>query len=88
MTHIRLVKAAFRYSLSVLKIYTVRNVYYRFSVLAVNIGTQPKRHYSVSCLYFSSNTSFHKRRYSAFFIERKMLYRKENPKISINHCSS
>jgi len=36
-------------------------VNYRFSVLAVNIGTQPKRHYSVSRLYFSSNTSFHKR---------------------------
>jgi len=35
-------KVAFRYSLSVLKIYSVRNVYYRFSVLAVNIETQPK----------------------------------------------
>jgi len=33
--------AAFRYSLSVLKIYSARYVYYRFSVLAVNIETQP-----------------------------------------------
>jgi len=33
--------AAFRYSLSVLKIYSARYVYYRLSVLAVNIETQP-----------------------------------------------
>jgi len=33
--------AAFRYSLSVLKIYSARYVYYRFSVLAENIETQP-----------------------------------------------
>jgi len=32
--------AAFRYSLLVLKIYSARYVYYRFSVLAVNIETQ------------------------------------------------
>jgi len=32
---------AFRYSLSVLKIYSARYVYYRLSVLAVNIETQP-----------------------------------------------
>jgi len=32
---------AFRYSLPVLKIYSARYVYYKFSVLAVNIGTQP-----------------------------------------------
>jgi len=31
---------AFRYSLPVLKIYSVRDVYCRFSVLAMNIGTQ------------------------------------------------
>jgi len=31
----------FRYSLSILKIYSARYVYYRFSVLAVNIETQP-----------------------------------------------
>jgi len=34
-------KTAFRYSLPVLKIYSARNVHYKFSVLAVNIGTQP-----------------------------------------------
>jgi len=33
--------AAFRYLLSVLQIYSLHDVYYRFSVLAVNIGTQP-----------------------------------------------
>jgi len=33
--------AAIRYLLPVLKIYSVRNVYYKFLVLAVNIGTQP-----------------------------------------------
>jgi len=32
---------AFRYSLPVLKIYSARHVYYRFAVLAMNIGTQP-----------------------------------------------
>jgi len=31
--------AAFRYSLPVLKIYSIRYVHYRFSVLAVSIGT-------------------------------------------------
>jgi len=31
--------AVFRYSLSVLQIYSIRDVHYRFSVLAVNIGT-------------------------------------------------
>jgi len=36
------IKAAFWYSLSVLKIYSARYVYYRFSVLAVNIETQSK----------------------------------------------
>jgi len=40
MKHIVTV-AAFRCSLPVLKIYSVRNVYYRFLVLAVNTGTQP-----------------------------------------------
>jgi len=34
-----MIRAAFRYSLSVLKIYSIRYVYYRFSTLAVNIGT-------------------------------------------------
>jgi len=37
-------RAAFRYSLPVLKIYSsigLRNVHYRFSVIAVNIGKQP-----------------------------------------------
>jgi len=38
-------EAAFRYSLSVLKIYSARYVCYRFSVLAVNIGTQPEQHH-------------------------------------------
>jgi len=33
--------AACRYSLPVPKTYSVHNVYYRFSVLAVNIGMQP-----------------------------------------------
>jgi len=33
-------QAAFRYSLPVLKIYSVRHMLYRFSVLTVNIGTQ------------------------------------------------
>jgi len=37
------IKAAFRYSLSVLKIYSIHNMHYRFSVLAVNIGTHPKK---------------------------------------------
>jgi len=32
--------AAFRYSLPVLKIYNIRNVHCRFSVLAVNTETQ------------------------------------------------
>jgi len=32
----------FQNSLSVLKIYNVRNVNYRFSVLAMNFGTQPE----------------------------------------------
>jgi len=36
------IKVAFRYSLSVRKIYSARDVYYRFSVLAVNVETQPK----------------------------------------------
>jgi len=40
MEHIATV-TAFRYSLPVLKIYSVRNVYYRFLVLAANIATQP-----------------------------------------------
>jgi len=35
-------KAAFRYSLSILKIYSARYVYYKFSVLAVHIEMQPK----------------------------------------------
>jgi len=35
--------AAFRYSLSVLKIYSIHNMHYRFLVLAVNIGTHPKK---------------------------------------------
>jgi len=35
-------KAVLRYSLSVLKIYSARYVYYKFSVLAVNIEMQPK----------------------------------------------
>jgi len=39
---LQLITAALRYSLPVLKIYSARNVYYRFSVLAVNIGTQPR----------------------------------------------
>jgi len=29
------------FTVTVLKIYSTRNVYYRFSVLAMNIGTQP-----------------------------------------------
>jgi len=33
-------KVAFRYSLQILKIYSARNVYYRFAVLTMNIGTQ------------------------------------------------
>jgi len=33
--------ATFRCSLQVLKIYSARYVYYRFSATAVNIGTQP-----------------------------------------------
>jgi len=37
------IKTAFRYSLSILKIYSIHNMHYRFSVLAVNIGTQPKK---------------------------------------------
>jgi len=32
--------AAYQYSLSALKIYNARYLYYRFSVLTVNIGTQ------------------------------------------------
>jgi len=39
--------AAFRYSLPVLKIYSMRDINYRFSVLAVNIGTQPILHVHV-----------------------------------------
>jgi len=35
-------KITFRYLLLVMKIYSTRYVYYRFSVLAVNIGTQFK----------------------------------------------
>jgi len=42
-------EAAFRYPLSVLKLYSARYVYYRFSVLAVNIETQPES-------YLSKNT--------------------------------
>jgi len=38
---IRLSMAAFRYSQSVLKIYGARYVCYRFSILAINIETQP-----------------------------------------------
>jgi len=38
----RLIKAAFRYSLRVLNIYSARHVCYRFWALAVNIGTHPK----------------------------------------------
>jgi len=34
-------KTAFRYSLPILKIYSARYAHYRYSVLAVNIGTQP-----------------------------------------------
>jgi len=37
-------EAAFRYLLSVLKIYSACHVYHRFSVLAVNIKTQPEPH--------------------------------------------
>jgi len=35
-------KVAFRYSLRVLKIYSIRNAHYRYWILAVNNGTQPK----------------------------------------------
>jgi len=46
--------AAFQNSLPVLKIYSLRNVHYRFSVPAVNFGTQP-------CLCFESNHNATKR---------------------------
>jgi len=36
------IKLVFRYSLPVLKIYDTRYVHYKFSVLAVNIGTRSK----------------------------------------------
>jgi len=38
---LRKFRAAFRYLLPVLQIYNTRYVYYRFSVLAVNIKIQP-----------------------------------------------
>lgn len=38
---IRVIRAVFRYSSLVLKIYSSCHVYYKFSVLAVKIGTQP-----------------------------------------------
>jgi len=38
-----LTDAAFRYSLPVLKIFSICDMYYRFSVPAVNIGMQPER---------------------------------------------
>jgi len=46
--------AAFRYSLSVLKIHNVRNVYYRFLVLAVNIETQFSYHQLAVIRIFST----------------------------------
>ena len=36
------IKTAFWYSLPVLKIYSICDINYRFLVLTVNIGTQPK----------------------------------------------
>jgi len=41
---LQLITAVLRYSLPVLKIYSTRYMHYRFSVLAVNIGTQPQKH--------------------------------------------
>jgi len=35
-------KVVFRYTLSVLKIYNLSNINYRFSVLSVYVGTRPK----------------------------------------------
>jgi len=46
--------AAFRYSLPVLEIYSMRDINYRFSVLAVNIGTQPL--FDVTIASFDSST--------------------------------
>jgi len=43
-------KAAFRNSLPVLEIYSLHYVYCRFSVLAVNFGTQPKKLFSLGTL--------------------------------------
>jgi len=51
-------KAAFRYSLSVLEIYSARHVYYRFSVLAVNIETQPKKAGMAALRFLSDRTNF------------------------------
>jgi len=39
------VMAASQYLLTVLKIYNIRYVHYRFSVLTVNIGTRPMQVY-------------------------------------------
>jgi len=44
-------KTVFRYLLPVLKIYSARNVYYKFSVLTVNIGIQPKSHDYISAKF-------------------------------------
>jgi len=40
----KMTRIAFRYSLPVLKIYSIRNVHCRFSVRTVNIETQPTTH--------------------------------------------
>jgi len=61
-------KAAFRYSLSVLKIYSARNVYYRFSVLAVNIETQPMRVDATAIVTFRLVSSQFPRSASIFVI--------------------
>jgi len=47
------IMAVLRYSLPVLKIYSLCHIYYRFSVLAVNIGTQP-RYKTILSTYFIS----------------------------------
>jgi len=58
-------KIVFRYLLSVLKICSARNVYYKFSVLTVNIGMQSKS-YDYKCKVTLQS------RYKVIILKRKL----------------
>jgi len=62
--------AAFRYSLPVLKIYSIRNVHCRFSVLTVNIETQPLLSFNCDMSKVTTFSSSSENRYLLLIISR------------------